>query len=179
MINTPSPRLALFTVAATLAYLGLAIHGWGGFAAFFSHTALIALSVVLILMTGVALFTQGNLSPGEREDRANRWVIVALVLIGVLAAYLPAYTDRKDFWTLDGDTVRWLGVVLFAVGGRAAALAGLCARPPVQRVGRHPARTRTGHERCLSVSSATPAIWDCSSIRSGGPSPFARGSAYC
>jgi len=117
MITTPSPILALFTVAATLAYLGLAIHGWGGFTAFFSHTALIALSVVLILMTGVALFTQGNLSPGEREDRGNRWVIVALVLIGTLAAYLPAYTDRKDFWTLDGDTVRWLGVMLFAAGG--------------------------------------------------------------
>ena len=28
-----------------------------------------------------------------------------------------AYTDRKGFWTLDGDAVRWLGVVLFAAGG--------------------------------------------------------------
>ena len=117
MITTPSPKLALFTVAATLAYLGLAIHGWGGFTAFFFHTALIALSVVLILLSVIALFSQGNLSPGEREDRGNRWVIVALVLIGTLAAYLPAYTDRKDFWTLDGDTVRWLGVMLFAAGG--------------------------------------------------------------
>jgi protein-S-isoprenylcysteine O-methyltransferase Ste14 len=35
----------------------------------------------------------------------------------VLAAYLPAYTDRKGFWTLDGDAIRWLGVVLFAAGG--------------------------------------------------------------
>src|SRR5262249_15629661 len=24
---------------------------------------------------------------------------------------------RKDFWTFDGDAVRWLGVVLFAAGG--------------------------------------------------------------
>jgi protein-S-isoprenylcysteine O-methyltransferase Ste14 len=117
MIGTPSPRLALFTVAATLAYLGLAIHGWGGFTAFFSHTALIAVSVVLILLSVVALFTQGNLSSGEREDRGNRWVIVAFGLIGILAAYLPAYTDRRDFWTFDGDSVRWLGVVLFAGGG--------------------------------------------------------------
>jgi protein-S-isoprenylcysteine O-methyltransferase Ste14 len=117
MINIPSPRLALFTVAATLAYLGLAIHGWGGFAAFFSHPALIALAAVLIVLTAVALLTQGDLSRGEREDRANRWVIPAFGLIGILAAYLPAYTDRKDFWTFDGDSVRWLGVVLFAVGG--------------------------------------------------------------
>jgi protein-S-isoprenylcysteine O-methyltransferase Ste14 len=32
-------------------------------------------------------------------------------------AYLPAYTDRNEFWTFDGDTIRWFGVVLFAVGG--------------------------------------------------------------
>ncbi|TMJ91570.1 MAG: isoprenylcysteine carboxylmethyltransferase family protein, partial [Alphaproteobacteria bacterium] len=59
----------------------------------------------------------GNLSPGEREDRGNRWVLAAFGVIGLLAAYLPAYTDRTDFWTIDGDAVRWLGVVLFAAGG--------------------------------------------------------------
>jgi protein-S-isoprenylcysteine O-methyltransferase Ste14 len=68
-------------------------------------------------MSAAALFTAGNLSPGEREDRGNRWVIAAFALIGLLAAYLPAYTDRRDVWTIDGDTVRWLGVLLFAAGG--------------------------------------------------------------
>jgi len=105
------------TIVATLAYLGLAILGWGGFAAFFSHPALIALAIALFVLSGVALFGGGNLSPGEREDRANRWVLAAFGMIGLLMAYLPAYTDRKDFWTLDGDTIRWLGVVLFAAGG--------------------------------------------------------------
>ena len=41
----------------------------------------------------------------------------AFGVIGLLDAYLPAYTDRKEFWTLDGDAIRWLGVVLFAAGG--------------------------------------------------------------
>jgi len=104
-------------MVGTVAYLGLAILGWGGFAAFFSHPALIAVVIATFMMSGVALFSSGNLSPGEREDRANRWVIVAFALIGLLAAYLPAYTDRKGFWTLDGDTIRWVGVVLFAAGG--------------------------------------------------------------
>jgi protein-S-isoprenylcysteine O-methyltransferase Ste14 len=44
-------------------------------------------------------------------------VLAAFGLIGLLLGYLPAYTDRIDFWTLDGDAVRWLGVVLFAAGG--------------------------------------------------------------
>jgi protein-S-isoprenylcysteine O-methyltransferase Ste14 len=114
---TPAPKLAVFAVVATLAYLGLAILGWGGFAGFFGYPALIALASTLFVLTGAALFSGGNLSPGEREDRTNRWVIAAFGVIGVLAAYLPAYTDRKDFWTIDGDAVRWLGVVLFAAGG--------------------------------------------------------------
>lgn len=114
---TPAPKLAVFAVVATLAYLGLAILGWGGFAGFFAHPPLIALASTLFVLAGVALFSEGNLSPGEREDRGNRWVIAAFGAIGALAAYLPAYTDRKEFWTIDGDAVRWLGVVLFAAGG--------------------------------------------------------------
>jgi protein-S-isoprenylcysteine O-methyltransferase Ste14 len=52
-----------------------------------------------------------------REARGNRWVIAVFTVIGFLNAYLPAYTDRKELWTIDGDTIRWLGVVLFAAGG--------------------------------------------------------------
>src|SRR6516162_2588472 len=114
---TPKPRVAFITVVATLAYLGLAILGWGSFAAFFSHPPLIALVIVGFVLTGVALFSGGNLSPGEREDKGNRWVLAAFGVIGILLAYLPAYTDRKDFWTLDGDAIRWLGVILSAAGG--------------------------------------------------------------
>jgi protein-S-isoprenylcysteine O-methyltransferase Ste14 len=113
---TSAARLTLIVIG-TVAYLGIAVLGWGGFAAFFSHPALIALAIVFFALSGAALFAGGNLSPGEREDRGNRWVIGALGLIGLLAAYLPAYTDRTEFWTLDGDAIRWLGVALFAAGG--------------------------------------------------------------
>ncbi len=111
------PGLALIVIVSTFAYLGLAVLGRGGFVAFFSHSALIALSLVLLVMSGVSLFSSGNLSPGEREDRSNRWVIFIFVVIGLLAGYLPAYTDRKEFLTIDGETIRWVGVVLFAAGG--------------------------------------------------------------
>src|SRR5262249_55603049 len=114
---TPRLKLAFFTMAATLIYLGLAILGGGGFEAFFSHSALIALVIADLMLTSAALFSHANLNPGEREDRANRWVLAAFALIALLMAYLPAYTDRKEFWTFDGDTIRWVGVVLFAFGG--------------------------------------------------------------
>jgi protein-S-isoprenylcysteine O-methyltransferase Ste14 len=109
-------RYTLILVATAL-YFSLAILGWGGFAPFFSHPALIALAGVTFALALASLFAGGNLSPGVREDRGNRWVIWALTAIGLLAAYLPAYTDRNAFWTIDGDATRWLGIVLYAVGG--------------------------------------------------------------
>jgi protein-S-isoprenylcysteine O-methyltransferase Ste14 len=109
-------RLTLIVVGSA-AYFGLAVLGWGGLAAFFSHPALIALAVATAVLAGASLFAGGNLSPGVREDRGNRWVLVAFGLIGLFDAYLPAYADRKEFWTIDGDAVRWLGVALFAAGG--------------------------------------------------------------
>jgi protein-S-isoprenylcysteine O-methyltransferase Ste14 len=92
---------------------------------------LIALTIVVFALSAVALFSGGNLSPGEREDRANRWVIIAFAVIGLLSAYLPAYTDRKEFWTIDGDFIRWLGVVLFAAGGALRIWPVFVARPSV------------------------------------------------
>jgi protein-S-isoprenylcysteine O-methyltransferase Ste14 len=113
---TPTARVS-FVLLGTAAYLGLAILGWGGVAAFFSHPPLSALAIVLVGLSVAAFFAGGNLSPGVREDRGNRWVIPALALLGLLNGYLPAFTDRRDIWTIDGDAVRWLGVALFAAGG--------------------------------------------------------------
>jgi protein-S-isoprenylcysteine O-methyltransferase Ste14 len=114
---TPTPRIFAVTVASTFAYLGIAIIGRGGLAAFFSQPPLIVLAVAFMAMAGISLFSSVHLGAGEREDRSNRWVIVALAVLGLLLAYLPAYADRKNLWTLDGDAVRWLGVVLFIAGG--------------------------------------------------------------
>ncbi|AWY44364.1 isoprenylcysteine carboxylmethyltransferase family protein [Pseudomonas putida] len=112
-----SAKLAFFAVVSTLAYLALAIWGLGGVGAYFSHPALVVVALATLVMAIASLFTEVNLSPGEREDRANRWVIPAFGVIGLLSGYLPAYTDRIDFWTFGGESVRWLGAILFIIGG--------------------------------------------------------------
>jgi protein-S-isoprenylcysteine O-methyltransferase Ste14 len=109
--------MGLVSIVSVGIFLALAVVGKGGIDAFFSDRALIAVAVVTVALTVAALFSAGNLSPGEREDRGNRWVIVAFGVIGLLSAWLPAYTDRKEFWTVDGDAVRWIGVALYAAGG--------------------------------------------------------------
>ena len=113
-----SPIVRIFLlVAGTVGYLGLAVLGWGGFAAFFSHPALTAVVVIQSALALAAFFAGGNLSRGVKEDRGNRWVLAAIIVPSLLQAYLPAWTDRHDIWCIDGDTVRWIGVVLFVTGG--------------------------------------------------------------
>ncbi|HEY5204821.1 MAG TPA: isoprenylcysteine carboxylmethyltransferase family protein [Roseiarcus sp.] len=109
-------RLAVPTVLSIIAYLGLAIVGAGGPGRFFSYPPLIAVSVVTIALGVASLFSEGHLGSGVREDRSNRWVVAALGVLGIIDAYLPAYTDRIDFLTFGGE-VRWLGVLLYMAGG--------------------------------------------------------------
>ena len=120
--QTPESRRSRVKVASagigtTLLYLWLAVLGSGGFAVFFSHPVRIVLVVASIAMASAAFFSEANLSSGEREDRSNRWIFVPLLVIGLLSAYLPAYTERKGWWVLDGEAVRWLGVFLYVAGG--------------------------------------------------------------
>jgi protein-S-isoprenylcysteine O-methyltransferase Ste14 len=108
--------MALLALGGTLAWFALAVAGWGGLA-FFAHPARAALAVATVALAVPALFTGANLSPGEREDRGNRWVLGAFGVLGAALGFVPAWTDRHDLWTLDGDGVRWLGVAMFAAGG--------------------------------------------------------------
>jgi protein-S-isoprenylcysteine O-methyltransferase Ste14 len=103
--------------ASIAAYFGLAVLGAGGPAAFFSEPALTGLTFVFAALGVTAFLAGGNMSSGEREDRSNRWVIPVFMALGLALAYLPAYTDRIDFLTIDGEVTRWVGVFLFAIGG--------------------------------------------------------------
>jgi protein-S-isoprenylcysteine O-methyltransferase Ste14 len=107
----------VFIAIGTCVYAGLAIIGGGGFHLFFSHRALIALVAALVALSTVAFFAGGNLALACVRLAATAWIIPVFMIIGFLNVYLPAYTDRKELWTIDGDTIRWLGVVLFAAGG--------------------------------------------------------------
>src|SRR5882724_6319585 len=105
-----SPAIILVSLLSVLLFFGLAILGWGGMGPFFASPARIGLAVATLVLTLAAMFTAGNLSTGEREDRGNRWVLAAFAVIGILSAFLPAFTERMGFWTFGGEGVRWLGV---------------------------------------------------------------------
>lgn len=109
--------IALITLISVTVYLGLAVWGEGGLATFMAQPALIALAVASYAMAAVAAFTEGTLSRGVREDRANRWVLIAFGLIGVADGYLPAWSDGAGFWVIGGHAVRWIGIAVYVLGG--------------------------------------------------------------
>lgn len=109
-------RIAV-SFGGTIVYLGAAILTFGGWRAFFSHPPLIAAALVMVLLSVTAVFAGGSLSPGIREDRSNRWVLFPIIVLGLAGAFVPAWTDRIGFWTIDGDAVRWAGVALTLIGG--------------------------------------------------------------
>jgi protein-S-isoprenylcysteine O-methyltransferase Ste14 len=110
-------KILVYSFLAGGVQFAIAILLLGGWRTFFGHPALTALTIATLAMMLVAPFSQGNLSSGEKEDRANRWVFKAFGLIAFLSAIVPPYTDRIGFWTIDGETTRWVGVIVYTLGG--------------------------------------------------------------
>jgi protein-S-isoprenylcysteine O-methyltransferase Ste14 len=110
-------KILLASILFLIVQFGLTILGCGGLRSFFSHPQFVALLILTVVMMSATPLSSGNVSPGIKEDRSNRWVIGALSLIGFLLAYFPAYTDRVGFLVFGGDALRWVGVVLFTAGG--------------------------------------------------------------
>lgn len=114
----PLPKwgIVLFTAVNLALYVGLAALGWGGWSALLAHPARAGAVVAIVVLGVAATFTRGNISSGRREDTRNRWVFLPFLVLGLLLGWLPAYTDRRDIGTIDGDIARYIGLALFLVG---------------------------------------------------------------
>ena len=112
-----SLRMAVLAIASTLVWLALAAFGAGGIGVFLARPQFVGLALVTFALVLASLMTEAGIRTGVREDRGNRWVLVVFGVIGLLHGFLPAWTDRLGFGTLDGDTLRWFGLALYAAGG--------------------------------------------------------------
>src|SRR5207302_10661016 len=96
----------------------LAIWGLGDWISFFAHSAGIGL-VVLSLAGALASAFSGSsgFGIGRRKDPSNRWIFIPLIIIAIAFAWLPPHLDRLDRSSIDGDTIRYLGLIINAIGG--------------------------------------------------------------
>jgi protein-S-isoprenylcysteine O-methyltransferase Ste14 len=112
----PRWMLNVFGLAGTLLFLGLAVVGWGEWDSFVAHPARLGVVSMTVVLVFATFFSGANLSTGRREDVANRWIFLPLAVLAIAFAWFPAFADRRDLLTLDGDGVRYLGLGLY-VGG--------------------------------------------------------------
>ncbi len=96
------------------------IWGWGlnNWQSFFSHPARIG--IVLLSLAGALGYGfsgSSSLGVGTREDPASRWIFLPVLVLGLAFAWLPPRLDRLNIWTIDGDIVRYLGLIVTALGG--------------------------------------------------------------
>jgi len=116
--------LAGGSLLLTLGFFALAVAGWGGgWGSFLANpvrrVAFVA-SLPLSVVAGIVMGRSSHLSPlssGVREDRTNRWIFLPGGVLTFLTVWVPPFTDRRDLLTIDGDTVRWIGLVLAFLGG--------------------------------------------------------------
>lgn len=108
----------LLVMLSLLVFLGIVVWAYGDVRQFFRDPARVGMVVATVLLALVVLFSRSSgLSSGEREDRGNRWVVPALLLLSLLLAWLPPYLDGRDLWTLHQPIVPYLGLILYVLGG--------------------------------------------------------------
>jgi protein-S-isoprenylcysteine O-methyltransferase Ste14 len=108
----------LLVMLSLLVFLGIVVWAYGDVLRFFQHPARMGMVVATVLLAILALFSSSSgLSSGEREDRGNRWVVPALLLLSLLLAWLPPYLDGRDLWTLHEPIIPYAGLILYVLGG--------------------------------------------------------------
>jgi protein-S-isoprenylcysteine O-methyltransferase Ste14 len=112
----PDARVVLIILPATVLFLLLPVWGWGSWSGLISHPARAGAVVVVVLASVVFLFTPANLGSIKLSRTRNILLIIPGVLFIVAQAWLPAYADSRDLWTLDGDATRCVGLALLVVG---------------------------------------------------------------
>ena len=114
--SLPSRGLVLITAASLIAFLALPALGWGDLRGLFANPARAGAFAVVGVAAAISLFSGINLGGCVRADASDRWILAPFALVSLLIAFVPAYDDRRDLATIDGEAIRFVGLALMVVG---------------------------------------------------------------
>jgi protein-S-isoprenylcysteine O-methyltransferase Ste14 len=114
--QTSTAALVALATLLSIIYVTLAIVAFGGFTAFFSNPARVAISISLILFAAITPLCGCHIAPAIEEHRGNDWIFPPLLVLGLTMGCLSAWADRHNHWTIGGDGVRYFGLFLFLTG---------------------------------------------------------------
>ena len=104
-------------LATTGVFITVSVLAWGPWREFFANPPRLGVVVATVLVTVAGCCSDINVSSGRREDTASRWIFVPFAVYSALLTWLPPYCDGRDILTLDGDALRYAGLLLFILGG--------------------------------------------------------------
>lgn len=118
-MSTPPPRWVFIIggFAVQLVVMALTVSAWGDWRGFFSHPARLGFVVGVFAFTLAASVSGMSFGSGQREDRRDRRIFLPAIVGTVLLTWLLPFSDGRDILVLDGDAVRYTGLVLFLIGG--------------------------------------------------------------
>jgi len=115
----PLSKVGLGLVGLTAIVGGVLLTAWvwGDWGEFFRHPARLAVLAGFVAYTmGVTLSGTSGWSSGRREDRANRWIILPMLVLGFFWAWVPPFSDGRNWLVVDGDAMRYAGAAIFWLG---------------------------------------------------------------
>lgn len=111
------PRIAAFGIFGLVVQIGLTILAWGDWNSFFAHPARTSIIVFSIALTVIVGFSgTSGLSAGKSYSPESKRIIFPIIAVSLLLIIVPPYCDRRDLLTIDGDVIRYLGLVICIVG---------------------------------------------------------------
>jgi len=116
--RTRASAVALILLATLLAliYVALTIYGFGDCARFARNPVRPAIAGALVLFAAITPLCGCHIAPAIEEDHGNDWIFFPLLLMGLTMGWLSAYCDRHNSWTVRGDGVRYVGLIVFLAG---------------------------------------------------------------
>jgi protein-S-isoprenylcysteine O-methyltransferase Ste14 len=108
--------LALAGLLLSLLFIALAALGWGGWRGFLLDPLRRSAAISLAALAAVTPLCGCNIALGVETDRANDWVLIALLIGGLSLGWASGYCDHHSIWALGREGVRALGLTLFLIG---------------------------------------------------------------
>jgi protein-S-isoprenylcysteine O-methyltransferase Ste14 len=113
----PSPQIVIISTVAIIVQTALMILAWGDWSTFFANPARTWFVIGSFLLLIVAWFSgTSGLSGGETHSSGSKTILYGFGFVILLMTLIPPYCDRRDIWTLDGDPIRYIGLILFFAG---------------------------------------------------------------
>lgn len=110
-------RQAIGIPLNVLLFLFLMVMGWGSWQGFFAHPVRVGVVLLHLLMIPVMTFSTSGRSKGLKHSPDWRPFFPLLVFHSLFTAFVMPYMDARDLWVLPGgDALRWVGLVVLAIG---------------------------------------------------------------